>query len=110
MLRQGWYAEVRQAANEICSAADTQSAVAAALKYGDCKYKSELLAQMQRTYFEELKRYANDFSYVGALKKGAALYAAENVNKAFADLKFNANFPSLLYDFTLKVALENEKW
>ena len=35
MLKQGWYEEVRQVANEICSAADTASAVAAALKYGD---------------------------------------------------------------------------
>ena len=110
MLRQGWYAEVRKAASEICSASDTQKAVAAALKYGESKYKSELLAQMQREYFEELKKYANDENYVGALKKGAVLYASKNVNKAFADLKFNANFASLLYDFTLRVALENEKW
>lgn len=110
MLSEGWYAEVRRAANEICSAADTSEAVAAALKYGDCKYKNELLAEMQRTYFKELESYASNEDYCGALKKGAVIYAVESVNKAFTDMKFNANFPSLLYDFTLRVALENEKW
>lgn len=110
MLREGWYAEVKKAADEICSASDTASAVETALKYGDCKYKAELLAQMQRTYFSELEKYARDEAYRGALKKGAVVYATESVNKAFTDIKFNANFPSLLYDFTLRVALENEKW
>ncbi len=109
MLGEGWYKEVCLAADEIC-AADVKRAVDVALKYGDCKYKTELFSQMQRVYFAEMERYARDPDYRGKLSLGALIYAAERVNKAFADIKFNANFPSLLYDFTLKVALENEKW
>ena len=110
MLSEGWYAEVREAACEILGATDRKKAVAVALKYADCKYKSELFAELQRLYFSELEKYAKDDGYSGALCKGATVFALESVNKAFADIKFNANFPSLLYDFALKVALENEKW
>ncbi len=110
MLGNERYFEIRQAAEEICSASTVAKAVEAALKHGDCKYKTELLNEMQRTYFGELERYAKDGDYCGALSKGAVIYAVESVNKAFTDLKFNANFPSLLYDLTLKIALENDKW
>lgn len=110
MLSEGWYAEVREAASEICAANDKKSAIGVALKYADCKYKSELFAQMQRIYFSELEKYSKDGDYEGKITLGAVVYAVESINKAFADLKFNANFPSLLYDFALKVALENEKW
>ena len=110
MLSEGWYAEVCRAASQICAAGNKADAVGVALKYADCKYKSELLAEMQRIYFSELEKYAKDDNYVGALTKGAIVFALESVNKAFTDMKFNANFASLLYDFTLKVALENGKW
>lgn len=110
MLREHWFAEVRQAASEICRAYNAELAVRTALKYGDCKYKTELLAEMQRTYYGELERYAKDENYNGVLAKGAVIYAVESVNKAFADMKFNANFSSLLYDLTLRIASENEKW
>ncbi len=110
MLRNEKYSEILQAAAEICSADTVAKAVDAALKYGDCKYKAELLTEMQRAYFNELERYAKDINYNGALKKGAVVYAIESVNKAFTDMKFNANFSTLLYDFTLRVASENEKW
>lgn len=110
MLSEGWYGETREAASEICSASTVQKAVEVALKYGDYKYKNELLAQMQRTYFKELKNYSEDENYSGALSKGALIYAVESVNKAFTDMKFNANFSSLLYDLALRVASENEKW
>ena len=110
MLSEGWYAEVRSAASEICAADNTKSAVGVALKYADCKYKSELLAEMQRIYFSELQMYAKDENYKGKISKGAVVYAVECINKAFTDLKFNANFSSLIYNFALKVALENEKW
>lgn len=110
MLRNEKYFEIRQAAAEICSADTVAKAVDAALKYGDIKYKTELLTEMQRAYFDELERYAKDTEYKGALKKGAVVYAIESVNKAFTDIKFNANFSALLYDLTLRVASENEKW
>lgn len=110
MLSDGMYAEIRSAAEELCSAAEAPAAVKAAVKYGGFKYKNELLAQMQRTYFGELKKYADDGEYKGKLSQGALIYAVESVNKALADVKFNANFPALLYDLTLKIALENGKW
>ena len=110
MLGGGWYAQVREAADEICAAADKKSAIAVALKYGEIKYKEELLAEVQRNYFFELQSYAKDENYKGKISKGAVVCAVESINKAFTDLKFNANFSSLLYDFALKVALENEKW
>lgn len=108
MLGGGWYEETAAAAKQICAANSVAKAVSAALKYGDFKYKKELLAEMQRLYFIEIKRYATNGGYEGALKKGAAIYAVESINGALADIKFNANFSSLLYDFLLRVAERNQ--
>lgn len=110
MKEQTWFAQVDAAAQEICSASTVPQAVAAAIRYGDTKYKTELLTQMQRIYFSELEKYAKDENYCGKLAKGTLIYAVECVNKALTDVKFNANVSSLLYDLTLKIALENEKW
>lgn len=103
MLGGGWYKEVADAAKEICAADSLKKATTAAFKYGDFKHKAELLSEMQRIYFSEVKAYANSADYKGKISKGAAIYAVEGINSAFADLKFNANFSSLLYDFLLKV-------
>ncbi len=102
MLGGDWYAETVTAAREICAASSVGEAADAAVKYGDFKYKRELLAEMQRTYFSEVKKYACG-NYSGKLSEGACLFAVEGVNGAFADLKFNANFSSLLYDFLLRI-------
>ncbi len=107
MLSGGWFAEVVSAADEICAADSVAKATAAALKYGDFKYKRELLSQMQRNYFNEFARYAKNAHFKGKLSKGAAIYAAESVNGALADIKFNANFSSLLYDLLLRIAAKN---
>lgn len=107
MTEGGWYAETVKAAGEICAASTVSKAVSAAMKYGDFKYKKELLAEMQRTYFEEVKRYAADGEYSGVLTKRAAVYAVESVNGALSDVKFNANFSSLLYDLLLRIAENN---
>lgn len=108
MLGGGWYGEVADAAREICAADSLKKATAAAFKYGDFKHKAELLSEMQRIYFGEVKSYANDAGYRGKISKGAAIYAVEAINGAFADLKFNANFSSLLYDFLLRVVKNNK--
>ena len=108
MLGGGWYKEVAGAAKEICAADSVAKATAAALKYGDFKHKSELLSQMQRVYFGEVKSYAENAEYKGKISKGGAIYAVESINGAFADLKFNANFSSLLYDFLLRVVQKNK--
>ncbi len=62
---------------------------------------------MQRKYFGEVKAYAQDIAYAGALSLAAAVYACRGVDGALADLKFNANFSSLLYDLLLRVAEKN---
>lgn len=108
MLGGGWYKEIAEAASEICAADNLSKATAAAVKYGDFKYKKELLAEMQRVYFGQVKNYAKDPDFAGVLSKGAAIFAAESLNGAFADLKFNANFSSLLYDFLLRVTAKNK--
>ena len=68
----------------------------------------ELLSEMQRKYFGELKKYALDGEYRGALTQSALSFAVGSLNAAFGDLKFNANFSSLLYDFLLRVASVNK--
>ena len=108
MLQGGWFGEVAQAAKELCGAVTVGKAAEGAVKYGDFKYRRELLAEMQRVYFKEVKAYATFPEYVGKIKKGAAIYAVQAVNGALADVRFNANFSSLLYDLLLRVAQRNE--
>ena len=103
MLKGEWFEEVRAAAEEICAVSTVGEAVDAAGKYGDFKYKTELLAEMQKVYFKELSRYVKDGDYEGKLPLRAVSYAVENIVGALADVRFNANFSSLLYDFLLRV-------
>lgn len=107
MVGGGWFKEVKAAAEEICATVRLENAGAAAIKYGATKYRTELLSQMQREYFSALGGRGKAAEVLSA---GAIIYALEELNGAFADLKFNANFQALLYDFLLKVVKENEKW
>lgn len=109
MLSGTWYREVRAAAEEICAADTVSAAAKAASVYGDFKYKKELLSEMQRIYFGEVKKYSSDDNYRGVLSLEAAIYAVEGVNRALAELKFNANFSALLCDLTLRVADRNDR-
>lgn len=111
MLSVGWYGYVHSAAKKICSVKTMEDAGAVALTYGDIKYKNELLAEMQRMYFAELREVVSSGDIHGATyTKPALVYAVENIGKALADVKFNVNFSALLYDFTVRVILENDKW
>lgn len=110
MLGGDWFRTVYDAAAEITCADTLEKAGTIALKYGDCKYKNELLAEMQRQYFEQLKCCLNGQYGGGKLQKQAILFALENVPDAVQDVKFNANFSALLYDFTVRVVRENDKW
>ncbi|MGN0817555.1 MAG: hypothetical protein ACI4L9_01180 [Candidatus Coproplasma sp.] len=111
MLSGGWYNQVSAAAREIVCADTVEKAGIVALKYGDTKYKNQLLAEMQRQYFEELKKCASSTdSSISTLNKAAYVYALEKISAAIADVKFNANFSNLLYDFALRVIEENDKW
>lgn len=107
LLKGDWYAEVIDAAKELCGALTLPAATAAAVKWADFKYKKELLSEMQRRYFALVKRYAQDGDYSSEITVGAAIYAVESVNKALTDVKFNANFSSLLYNLVLGVARVN---
>ncbi len=109
LLKGDWYAEVAAASQEICGALSLSSATAAAVKYGDFKYKKELLSDMQRRYFAEVKSYAADPDYSSKIKISTAVYAVERVNQALSDVKFNANFSSLLYSLLVGIAQKNCK-
>ena len=107
MLEGGKFEEISEAARRICAVKDVSEIAALSIKYGDIKYRQELLAEMQRLYFTALEKRE------GAAKdltRGALIYALESVDKANADVKFNAYFQSLLYDFMLRVVEENNKW
>lgn len=100
MVGGGWFQQLKQAAEEICSAVKVGQIGEIAAKYGDIKYKEELLAEMQRLYFIALTENtgaAKNFS------KPALVYALERINGAVAEVKLNAYFQALLYDFMLGV-------
>ncbi len=109
LLSGEWYKEVRGAAEEIINAVTLSGATSAALKWGDFKYKNELLSELQRRYFEIVKRYAADPDYEDKITVGTAIYAVERINKAFADVRFNANFSSLLYDLLINIVQTGAK-
>jgi hypothetical protein len=116
MIGGGWFDEVHTAASEICLA-NTVSAVAElSQKYGDTKYKNELLAEMQRLYFLAYTSYAGvpcdelTKRIARLWKKPTLCFAESEVTRAVADVKFNAFFSGLLYDFMLRVMEENKRW
>lgn len=103
----GWYSEIRSAAEKICFATQIGEVGQIAAEFGDTKYKNELLSEMQRLYFSALTEGG---ALAGVLKRPAIIFALEKLNGANADVKFNAFFQGLLYDFMLGVIEENEKW
>ena len=103
--------DIFAAANEICSADTLAKAGAVSLKYGDVKEKAELLEQIQLGYFAQLKKCISPHDAGGAtFTRPALIYGIRAVNRAFADLNFNANFSSLLFDLAAGVITENSKW
>lgn len=107
MLESGRYEAVYAAANDVCSTLRADDIGEVAAKYADFKYREELLAEMQRTYFSALTEGG---VLAEKMAKPAIIFALEKLNKANADLKFNAYFHGLLYDFMLEVTKENQKW
>lgn len=101
----GWFEEVRAAAREICSVTDVSQIAPLAKKYGDAKYKEQLLSQMQNIYFAALTKKGTS-----PLSEHTLIYALDLLPRAFADVKYNAFFQGLLYDLMLKVAEENARW
>lgn len=103
----GWFNEVYDAAAEICAVDNVGKIGEVAAKYADINYKNELLAEMQRVYFTAL---TTGVGAAAKLSKPALTYALESVCRATAELKLNAYFQGLLYDFLLGVVKENLKW
>ncbi|MGN1103796.1 MAG: hypothetical protein ACI4QI_02875 [Candidatus Coproplasma sp.] len=109
LLKGDWYDEVRTAAEELCSCNTLSKATECAVKYGDFKYKKELLCEMQRRYFAVVKGGAYGGEAYGKVSVGTAIYAVERINKALLDIKFNANFSSLLYNLLIGIVQYGEK-
>ena len=107
MVSGGWFKEVREAAEEICTTVNREDISAVAQKYGDIKYRQELLSEMQNAYFSAL---TDGGKIAGLLSEHTLIYAIESINRALADVRFNAFFQGLLYDFMLRIAKENDKW
>ena len=103
----GWYSEIRAAAEKICFTTKVGDVGQIAAEFGDTKYKTELLSEMQRLYFTALTK-GGRLSEV--LQKPTLIFALEKLNGANADVRFNAFFQGLLYDFMLGVIEENDKW
>lgn len=113
MVEGGWFGEVTAAAGEICTTNRVGDVGAVAVKYGDVKHKTELLTQMGLKYFQALceRTRGQALGETARLWEIPALtYAVESVDKAVADVKFNAFFQGLLYDLMLRIIEENNKW
>ena len=109
MVGGSWFKEVTEAAKEICSTRDISKVGEVSLKYGDIKYKTELLSAMALNYHKALCDRVNTNGAEG-FETPALIYAGKCVDKACRDLKFNAFFQGLLYDLMLRVIEENDKW
>lgn len=113
-LAGGAYQEVRSAALEILSATDSGRAGEISLKYADCKYKKQVLAQCQRMMSTAARAAACGGEYERQLTNvwslPALICGAEQYGCAMRDLKFNAYFSALLYGVMLKVIEENDRW
>ena len=106
----GWFQEVFKAAEEICSTTDLSGVGKVAIKYGDIKYKAELLSAIAQNYHGELCARVNGESGKLSLETPALIYAGRRADMACRDLKFNAFFQGLLFEMMLGVIEENEKW
>ena len=107
MVKGGWFQSVREAAREICSVTRLSQIAPLVQKYGDTKYKEQLLAEMQNVYFSALTGSTNSDT---SLSEHTLIFALEQIQRACADIRFNAFFQGLLYDFMLKVVEENDRW
>lgn len=113
MVGGGWFEEITKAAKEICTAADAGTAGIIAARYGDTKHKTELLAEAGLLYHSALGekiRGEREGAVARLWRTPTLVYAVESVDKACADVKFNAFFQGLLYDLMLRIIEENNKW
>ena len=113
MVNGGWFAEVTKAAKEICTTDDLGKVGLVAIKYGDIKYRTELLSAIAMNYHRALceRTAGGELGEVAAcFETPALIYAVNSADRACRDLKFNAFFQGLLYDLMLRIIEENNKW
>ena len=113
MVSGGWFAQVAEAAEEICTTKEIGKVGEVAIKYGDTKYKTELLSQMSLNYHRALCEQVEGKQkgkVADCFETPALMYACKCVDRACRDLKFNAFFQGLLYDLMLRIIKENGKW
>ena len=113
MVSGGWFASVSEAAEEICTTTEIGKVGPVAIKYGDIKYKAELLSAIALNYHRALKERVEgrELGTVAAcFETPALIYALKSVDRAGRDLKFNAFFQGLLFDLMVRIIEENDKW
>lgn len=113
MVGGGWFNEVSDAAEVICTTTDIADAGRVAAKYGDTKYKAELLSAIANTFHRALAEKVNgggEGKVSACWRTPTLIYAGWSIDKAARDLKFNAFFQGLLYDLMLRIIEENDKW
>ena len=113
----GQYFEVHTAAWEILSASDAGEAGLISLKYGDSKYKRQILAEAQRMCLAAARALQSGGTGDGDVRALAAklglpalLRGAELFGEAMRDLKSNAYYPALLFGAMLTLIQENDRW
>ena len=113
MVSGGWFSKVSEAAKEICTTTEIGKVGEVAVKYGDTKYKTELLSRISLNFHRALceRVEGKEKGEVAAcFETPALMYAVESADRACRDLKFNAFFQGLLYDLMLRIIEENKKW
>ncbi len=119
MVGGSWYKEVKEGAESLALAKDVKEAYLLSQKLGESKYKRELLQELYSLFFGALELIVNpdkegymDGSYriKERLYSQTIVCALELIVQASEQLKFNAYFPALLYNLTLRIIEENDKW
>ena len=101
---------------ELLSVRDCGGAGTLSLKYGDSRYKRQLVAEMQRLCCGAAKAAALGSDDRELLKLTllwrlpALIKGAESFSSALRDLKFNAYYPALIYSALTGMIEENRKW
>lgn len=115
-LAAGEFTEINAAATELLSATDVSSAGLVSLKYGDTKYKREILAEMQRLCCAAARnaKFGGGDKQQGRIallwRLPALIFGSEILSSALRDLKFNAYYPALLYSVLSGMIEENNRW
>ena len=101
---------------ELLSVHDCGGAGTLSLKYGDSRYKRQLVAEMQRLCCGAAKAAALGSDDRELLKLTllwrlpALIKGAESFSSTLRDLKFNAYYPALIYSALTGMIEENRKW